>query len=205
MILLYVDSWSLFSHSWVLLLFGLLLAWLSAAVPKDWWLDSARGRGRGQRRRPEHSACRFNKPEVTCDVMKKDRAEVATGLPISARGPVGPVLIQDFELRPFPNEFALTLLVFIDNWFVIVDSAQRPAELSTDPAIDIHHRPLESNWLGWARVSSALAIFCMLHKNGTKYGWLWAEASRNQMSGFKWMVAHCMQEIAGSFPFRQLS
>lgn len=77
--------------------------------------------------------------------MKKDRAEVATGLPISARGPVGPVLIQDFELRPFPNEFALTLLVFIDNWFVIVVSAQRPAELSTDPAIDIHHRPLESN------------------------------------------------------------
>lgn len=76
---------------------------------------------------------------------EKGQGGSRNGAPHFSKGPVGPVLIQDFELRPFPNEFALTLLVFIDNWFVIVDSAQRPAELSTDPAIDIHHRPLESN------------------------------------------------------------
>ena len=44
--------------------------------------------GRGQRHDAmestgTRSACRFNKPEVTCDVMKNDRTDVAMGHPVA--------------------------------------------------------------------------------------------------------------------------
>lgn len=72
--------------------------------------------------------------------MKNDRAEVAVGVPAHMTSRGRPGLQESVGIWPglYPNEFALTLLVFIDNWFVIVDSAQNCAELSAD-------HPLESN------------------------------------------------------------